>query len=1073
MLSLIQGDIIQQSADAIALPSDIALLKAPGLKQLHRNGQQQYNESIEIQKPFGQIQQTSVITLPLQNSQFKYIIFCIVPKPEVNNQELQLSFLLELLFENIFDEITFLQLNSILIPVLGCDNADFTIQEFLKAFQSIYQKKRANLKNVNLIFVCQSQQEYEPVKRFLSIETPKTANPNINGIYKTVAQGCQTSLTEIYNQFHLQNITRNVENLKPEVQEGSEIEIAQYRREYNQKKQNQQNQGNHQSENFHNQESLNQENNYHNSSQKSKEFQQVDTFHQPHQSIILKSSPIIQQNNIFLSLIIDIDSVILEQKDLIKFMLQVCCDLYKLHQQLLQDQEILEQSNQVFNYKISYKYSMIPKQLLPFCPPEMLENQQISETHDSYSLGIIFKRVLEKINQKLNQEDQQNMVQIQTLLDKLISQPTYRPQIDDIFNLLLSLQLNEQFIEKWTQAQRNINYFYRKRGIWQKIKDLKNSILVKASLIKNQDYSNQQYPLTQYIDNRQEDQIQLQNQQSSHQESTLFTKLQQIEFDYDCEYAQREQNYKFCQIDCVVIAVDKYQLKQSLPTFIKLDSQQDKVLDKITILAQKDKEYYLYPIRQYVPIFGCSLVLLLFCPNQDQTIGRQNQLQNCFRDILLYNLQCLKINTFCLCLDEICKNLIINQNELSMDIVAKAFDEACNKNPDRVIWNEISINNQKWIVVKKTPMKIKLLEQSIIIHNQDITQIKGVDAIVNVTDPNLTNRGGICGAIFRAAGESLLVEEINILLKKLGRKQLETSEVVVTKSYRLGQENGPKYIFHAVGPKYNPQDPQKSIEQLNACIVNILKKCQEYKITSVAIPTISERNFDFPKQISAQTLHSAILEFQFENRMSIHIVDVIDKVVEIFKIIFKGEKLRETIHSKLDFAPPTDCLVCPINLQNYNSEALKRIIELAGPSFQNELEQQLKTKQNYSDLQNCQCFLIQGHKMKFNNINQILLISKPLNIIDKQTLLYQVFFSILVETFLKNNITSITILLYSILQQCLTTQEDFMRYCGKQAINILLKVIRDFEEKFQQECGKITILSNVAQFCTECELMFK
>ncbi|CAK75323.1 unnamed protein product (macronuclear) [Paramecium tetraurelia] len=1064
MLSLIQGDIIQQKADAIALPSDIALLKAPGLKQLHQNGQQQYNDSITNQKPFSQIQQTSVITLPLQNNQFKYIIYCIVPKSDLNNQELQLSLLLELLFENIFDEITFLKLQSILIPVLGCDNADFTIQEFLMAFQSIYAKQRDNLKDVNLIFVSQSQQEYEPVRRFLSIKTPNIANPNFDSIYKTVAQGCQTSLTETYNQFHQQNIKKNVENQKPEVQEGSEI--AQYRRDYNSKKQNQQNQGNYQAENSHNQETLNQKIRQHN--QNPNEFQQVGTFNQSNQSIILKSSPVIQSNKSFFSLIIYIDELILEQKDLIKFMLQVCCDLNQLHYKLLQDQEILEQSNQVFNYKLSYKYSMIPKELFPFCPPEMLENQQISETNDSYSLGIIFKRVLEIINYKSNQEDQQNMIQIQTLLDKLISQTTQRPLIDDIFSFLLSLQLNEQFIEKWTQDQKNINYFYRKRGIWQKIKDFKNQIMMKASFLNNQGSGNQQYSLIQ-IDNKPQDQIQLLN----HQESTLFTKLQQNEFNLDCEYAQREQNYKFCQIDCVVISVDKYQFKQNLPSFIKFDSKLDYVLDKIITLAQNEKEHYLQSIRQYVPIFGCNLVLLVFCPNQDQTNGRQNQLVNCLRDILLYNLKYQKITTFCLCLDDICKQLSANQNDLSMDLLAKAFDEACAKIPDPVIWNEIQFNNQKWIVVKKTPMKIKILEQSIIIHNQDITQIKGVDAIVNVADPNLKNRGGICGAVFRAAGENLLEEEINMLFNKLGRKQPETSEVIVTKSYRLGQENGPKYIIHAVGPKYNPQDPQKSKEQLNTCIVNILQKCQEYKITSVAIPPISEKNFDFPKQICAQIFHAALLQFQFQNPMSIHIIDVRDKVVDIFKIIFKGEKLRETIHSKLDFAPPTDCLVCPINIQNYNSEALKRIIELAGPSFQNELEEQIKTKQNQSNLKNCQSFLIQGHKMKFNNIYQVLLISKPLNIIDKQTLLYQVYFSILVETFLKNNITSITILLYSILQQCLTSQEDFIKYCGKQAINILLKAIQDFEEKYQQECGKITILSNAAQFCSECELIFK
>lgn len=56
---------------------------------------------------------------------------------------------------------------------------------------------------------------------------------------------------------------------------------------------------------------------------------------------------------------------------------------------------------------------------------------------------------------------------------------------------------------------------------------------------------------------------------------------------------------------------------------------------------------------------------------------------------LLYSLKCLKINTFCLCLDEISRKLIINKNDISMDMLAKAFDDACNKSSNPVIWNKI------------------------------------------------------------------------------------------------------------------------------------------------------------------------------------------------------------------------------------------------------------------------------------------------------------------------------------------------------------------------------------------------
>ncbi|CAD8139427.1 unnamed protein product [Paramecium pentaurelia] len=1057
MLSLIQGDIFQQQFEAIVLPSDIALLKAPGLQQLHHQLQQQCNEFKTNQTILSQIQQTSVITLSINHNQFKYIIHCIVPKQDINTKELSMSLLLEILFQNIFYEISFQKIKSILIPVLGCDNADFSIIEFLNTFKLIYEDQRQNFIDVKFILISQSQQEYELIKKYFQIANPNTLT--INDIYQTIPQGNSTSITEKFKQYIQQNIKNN-EIQKSNFSDGSEI--AQYRKEYNanlSKKQQQDQQilgnslGNSLNQNIN-------QNNIHYQSENLKQ-QQIDRLQQSNQSIIITSAPLLQQNTMFLTLFIQIDNIILEQKDLIKFMLQVCYDLYKLHQQLFQNIENVEQSNQLFNYKLYYNQSANLNELQPYCPPEMSENQYISETHDSYSIGKFFKMVLE-INYKSDQEDLQQINQIQQLLDKLISQANQRPQIDDIFNFLLSLQLDESLIEYWTQVQKNINYFYRKRGNMQKISDIKKQMLMKISPI--------------YLNNyKTEDQYQDLNQQLNHQDSnsSLFNNIQQIKFKQDCEYAQREQNYKFCQIDCVVIPVDKYQFKQSLPTYIKFDSILDKVLDKIINLAQKDKEHYLQSIRSYVPIFGCNSILLVFCPNQNQTVEGQIQLTNCFSDILLYTLKCQKINTFCLCLDEISKKLIVNQNDLSMNILIKSFEETCNKSPDPIIWNEIQFNNQKWIVVKKNPFKLKLLEQSIIIHNQDITQIKGIDAIVNVTDPHLSNQGGICKAIFQAAGENLLVQEIKMMFQKLGKKQLDTSEVVVTKSYNLELENGPKYIFHTVGPKYNSQDPQKSIEQLSKCIFNILQKCQEYKISSIAIPPISARNCDFPKYQCAQIFYSAFLKFQFKNQMSIHIIDVIDNIVEIFQIIFKGEKLRQTIHSKIDFTPPTDCLVCPIDINNYNSQALKRIIELAGPSFQNELEYQIKNYQKKDDQKQCQSFLLQGHKMKFNNIYQILMISKPLNIIDKQTLLYQVFFQILVETFLKKKFTSITILFYSILQQFLNNQDDLIKNGGEQAINIFQKAIQNYQEKYLQECGKITILSNVAQFCTDCELIFK
>ncbi|CAK85130.1 unnamed protein product (macronuclear) [Paramecium tetraurelia] len=544
---------------------------------------------------------------------------------------------------------------------------------------------------------------------------------------------------------------------------------------------------------------------------------------------------------------------------------------------------------------------------------------------------------------------------------------------------------------------------------------------------------------------------------------------QRIKKDQDDSF----QELKLIKIDCVAIPVNKYNFKQSLPSFIKLESLYT-VLEDIVNLAQNDKEHFLQSVRTNVATLDCNYVLLVFCPNYDKTVGRQIQLANCFRDILLYSLKCLKLYTCCLCLDDIYNNLIEDQNDLPKDTPINAFKEAINKYPDSLNWSEINFNNKNWIVVKKDPLKFKLHGISVSIYKQDITEIKGIDAIVNAANNLLQKGGGVCGSIFRAAGEYQLEQEIDQIFQKLGRNQIETSEVVVTNSYKLKSFQGPNYIFHAASPTYNQQEPQKSVEQLYKCILNVLQKCQEMKLSSIAIPMISAGIYGFPLFKCAEVFYQAILNFNFQTPLSIHIVDILDENVEILQIIFKGERLREIIQSKLDSAPPTDCLVGPIDLKSYNSGVVKMLFELAGPSFKNELEYKIKYYQTKDDIEYGQSFLIQGYKLKFNNIYQVLLISTPQNLNgNKSCLLYQVFLKILVETFLKRRLSSITILIYGILQQCLTNEEELKTYDGTKAINIFLEVIKDYQQKYNLECGKITILSNVPQFCTECELIFK
>ena len=71
----------------------------------------------------------------------------------------------------------------------------------------------------------------------------------------------------------------------------------------------------------------------------------------------------------------------------------------------------------------------------------------------------------------------------------------------------------------------------------------------------------------------------------------------------------------------------------------------------------------------------------------------------------------------------------------------------------------------------------------------DITTM-AVDAIVNAANPQLQMGGGVCGAIFRAAGARRLREACDRLAP------ITTGEAVITDGFSLPA----RYIIHTPGP---------------------------------------------------------------------------------------------------------------------------------------------------------------------------------------------------------------------------------------------------------------------------------
>jgi len=143
---------------------------------------------------------------------------------------------------------------------------------------------------------------------------------------------------------------------------------------------------------------------------------------------------------------------------------------------------------------------------------------------------------------------------------------------------------------------------------------------------------------------------------------------------------------------------------------------------------------------------------------------------------------------------------------------------------------------------------------------QDITKLN-VDAIVNAANPALQMGGGVCGAIFKAAGP----DKLNRACQKLA--PIQTGQAVITPGFKLPAKN----IIHTAGPIY--QDGQHNeAALLRACYVNSLQLAVKARCRSIAFPLISSGIYGYPKAEALQIATSAIEEFLRQNELDVYLV---------------------------------------------------------------------------------------------------------------------------------------------------------------------------------------------------------
>lgn len=169
-------------------------------------------------------------------------------------------------------------------------------------------------------------------------------------------------------------------------------------------------------------------------------------------------------------------------------------------------------------------------------------------------------------------------------------------------------------------------------------------------------------------------------------------------------------------------------------------------------------------------------------------------------------------------------------------------------------------------------------ESSIEVKKVSITAIS-TDAVVNAANNQLARGGGVCGAIFKAAGYTKLTKACAAI------GGCKTGEAVITPGFDLPA----KYIIHTVGPVWHDGN-QNEPKLLYSCYKQSLLLAKENGCHSIAFPLISAGIFGYPKDKAWRKAIQACQDFIYSNpdyEMKITIAVIDDEMKKMGEQVMK------------------------------------------------------------------------------------------------------------------------------------------------------------------------------------------
>lgn len=240
------------------------------------------------------------------------------------------------------------------------------------------------------------------------------------------------------------------------------------------------------------------------------------------------------------------------------------------------------------------------------------------------------------------------------------------------------------------------------------------------------------------------------------------------------------------------------------------------------------------------------------------------------------------------------------------------------------------------------------------IQHNDITRLT-VDAIVNAANSGLRPGGGVCGAIFAAAGHEALEEACRAI------GHCPVGGAVITPGFGLNA----RYVVHAVGPIWQGGGHNEAA-LLESAYRNAMQRAWDADCRSIAFPLISSGIYGYPKEAAFRIAVDTIRDFLTDHDMDV-ILTVFDRsstllgeryhqvsafIDDHYVMAKRSSRRAETASMREQLAEQADmdCMPCPSMAAPCMERSLDELVEQLEESF-NAMLLRLIDQKGFSDTQ--------------------------------------------------------------------------------------------------------------------------